>query len=144
MAVHGIESQKEKIENLKRQMETLDRNAKYSLGELKTGLENEVENLYKATANYLRSKQFFDKMFQWTDNDCAKASREWNRTAAEASERIASRVASEINIWERNNKVIATIKDKIVKKFKKDFELMEDQIQQIEGLSCFCMYYHVI
>ncbi|OWF42780.1 tyrosine-protein kinase Fer-like [Mizuhopecten yessoensis] len=134
MAVQGMEKQKERIELIKRQMEKLEREARYSVGELRKELDDEVDRLYTETANYLRSKQFVDRMFQWAERDCARVNKEWNRTASEASERIASRLASEINIWEKNKKITATIKEKIIKKFKKDFELMENQIQQIEGV----------
>ncbi|XP_060075713.1 uncharacterized protein LOC132555383 [Ylistrum balloti] len=134
MAVQGMEKNKERIEHIKRQMDRLERDARYSLSELRRELDDEVESLYKETANYLRSKQFFERVFHWAETDCARVSKEWNRTASEANERIASRVASEINIWERDRKITATIKQKIIKKFKKDFELMESQIQQIEGV----------
>ncbi|KAJ8318829.1 hypothetical protein KUTeg_003920 [Tegillarca granosa] len=36
--------------------------------------------------------------------------------------------------WDKNNKVVKGLKEKIVKKFRKDFELMEDQIKDIEGV----------
>ncbi|XP_033744460.1 uncharacterized protein LOC117330353 [Pecten maximus] len=134
MAVQGMEQQRERIESIKRQMDKLEREARYSVGELRRELDDEVENLYKATANFLRSKKFSQEMFNWCKNDCVPANKEWNKTASEAIERIASRVMSEINIWEKDMKITATIKHKIIKKFKKDFELMEGQIQQIEGV----------
>ncbi|XP_069141272.1 tyrosine-protein kinase Fer-like [Argopecten irradians] len=134
MAVQGMEKQKERIELIRRQMEKLEKEARYSVGELRRELDDEVDRLYQETADFLRSKQFVERMFRWAESDCARANKEWNRTASEASERIASRLASEINIWEKNRRITATIKQNIIKRFKKDFELMEGQIQQIEGV----------
>jgi hypothetical protein len=54
--------------------------------------------------------------------------------AKEAAERIASKVASELNKWERENRIIHSIKDKMLKKFKRDCALLEDQITEIEGI----------
>jgi hypothetical protein len=43
-------------------------------------------------------------------------------------------VASELNKWERENRIIHSIKDKMIKKFKRDCDLLEDQITEIEGI----------
>lgn len=55
------------------------------------------------------------------------------QVAKEAFEKIASRIALEINTWEKKNNIVHGIKDKIVKVFKRDFELMEGQIAKLEG-----------
>jgi len=133
MIALGIEEKQEQMENLKRNMEMLERNAKYSVDDLRKGIKFEVDNLYGTTADFLRSKPFAARLYRWGERDCAKPDREWSKVGAEANERIASRVASEINIWDRQNNIISAIKEKIVKKFKRDFELMEGQIKQIEG-----------
>lgn len=38
-----------------------------------------------------------------------------------------------MNYWERENKVVVGIKDKIIRVCKRDFELMENQIAKLEG-----------
>lgn len=38
-----------------------------------------------------------------------------------------------MNIWERENYVVAGLKEKIITVCKRDFELMENQISKIEG-----------
>ena len=57
------------------------------------------------------------------------------QVAKEAFEKIGAKVALEINHWDRENHVVHGIKDKIVKVFKRDFELMEGQIAKLEGNS---------
>jgi hypothetical protein len=50
---------------------------------------------------------------------------------------IANKIALEMNFWERENKVVGGIKDKIIRVCKRDFELMENQIAKLEGKASF-------
>ena len=56
------------------------------------------------------------------------------KVAAEALDAIANKIALEMNYWEREKRVVAGIKDKIIKVCKRDFELMENQIAKLEGI----------
>lgn len=38
-----------------------------------------------------------------------------------------------MNLWERENSILNSIKDNIVRVCKRDFELMEEQIANIQG-----------
>ncbi|KAJ8301065.1 hypothetical protein KUTeg_020052 [Tegillarca granosa] len=77
-----------------------------------------IENLHK---DFLQS------------TDCLQLD-DWKKIAREASERVASCIAFDINIWERTNGIMYSIKEKIVKKSKQEFALMEDQIKSIEAV----------
>ena len=57
-----------------------------------------------------------------------------SQVAKEAFEKIGARIAFELNRWDRENNVVHGMKDKIVKVFKRDFELMEGQIAKLEGI----------
>lgn len=56
------------------------------------------------------------------------------QVASDALERIADKVAHEMNKWEHHNGIVAGIKDNIIKVCKRDFELLEGQIAKIEGI----------
>lgn len=133
MAIGNMEKYQDKMKQLEKQMEVLERNARYSVEDLRIGIEREADSLHKGIANLLRSKAFSDKVYIWQERDCARPDKDWAKVSSEAYERISSRVSTEISQWERNNSIVKNIKETIVKKFKRDFELMEDQIQQIEG-----------
>ncbi|KAJ8301060.1 hypothetical protein KUTeg_020047 [Tegillarca granosa] len=132
MDAKSMEKNQEMIDDLQRRIERLEVNSRHSVEELHKGVAFEVDSLYRNITTLLRDREFVQKLVTWEAKDCPRPD-DWKKTAREASERIASRIALEVNLWERNNNVNANIKEKIVKKFKRDFELMEDQIKAIEG-----------
>lgn len=133
MDAKSMEKNQEMIADLQRRMERLEVNSRHSVEDLHKGVAFEVESLYKNVTTMLRDRDFVQKLVTWEAKDCPRPD-DWKKTAREASERIASRIALEVNLWERNNDVTTNIKEKIVKKFNRDFELMEDQIKAIESM----------
>ena len=56
-----------------------------------------------------------------------------SQVAGDALDRIANKLAREMNQWEKHYEIVAGIKESIIKVCKRDFELMEGQIAKIEG-----------
>lgn len=120
--------------NIQRQMEMLERNAKYSIENLKKGVQIEVINLHHDISKVLQSEEVKARLCRWERSEYPKPDN-WKKVVKEASEIIAYRIAIEVNQWDKNNQVVKGLKEKIVKKFRKDFELMEDQMKDIEGMN---------
>ncbi|KAJ8301906.1 hypothetical protein KUTeg_020893 [Tegillarca granosa] len=132
MDAKSMKSNQDMISDLYKRMERLVVNSRQCIEDLHKGLAFENESLYKNVTSILRDTDFIQKIVTWQSTDCPQPD-DWKNIAREASERIASRIALEINIWERTNGIMYSMKEKIVKKFKQDFALMEDQIKSIEG-----------
>lgn len=128
----GKEDMAKKIEEIKRNMQALEAKSNQTIDDLKKGLQYEIGALHKTTADILRSRSMLNKLTDWNQIECPPPD-DSKKLAKEAAERIASKVSSELNKWERENRIIHSLKDKMVKKFKRDCELLEDQITEIEG-----------
>lgn len=115
-------------------MYNLQQNAKASIRKLQEEVQNEADGLHYKVINLLSSQDFLPKITQWEPSQCPQADKKWKKVSGSASEVIAQRLTQEINNWERRNGIKASIKDKIIGRFKRDFELMEDQINDIEGI----------
>ncbi|XP_076095925.1 uncharacterized protein LOC143066936 isoform X1 [Mytilus galloprovincialis] len=130
----NIENLKIQIQNIEKQMYNLQQNAKASIRKLQEEVQNEADGLHYKVINLLSSQDFLPKITQWEPSQCPQADKKWKKVSGSASEVIAQRLTQEINNWERRNGIKASIKDKIIGRFKRDFELMEDQINDIEGM----------
>nr|KAG5695658.1 hypothetical protein BaRGS_029148 [Batillaria attramentaria] len=53
--------------------------------------------------------------------------------AKEAASKFAERLAIVVDDWEQQNKMVGKIRLNILEKFKRDLDLFEDQIKQLEG-----------
>ena len=128
----GKEGMVKKREEIKRNIQSLEEKSKLTIEDLKRGLQFEIGGLHKTTADVLRSRSMLNILTDWNKIECPPPD-DSKRLGKEAAERIASKVASELNKWERENRIIHSIKDKMIKKFKRDCDLLEDQITEIEG-----------
>lgn len=132
MAAVGKEDMKKTVAGIERNMNSLVVKSKHTIEELKKGLQFEISGLHRSTVEVLRSQSMLNLLTDWNDVDCPPPA-DSKKLAKHAAERIASRVSSALNKWERENKIIRIIKDKMINKFKRDCELLEDQIIEIEG-----------
>lgn len=130
----NIENLRKQIQTIEKQMYNLQQNAETSLKNLQVEVQKEADGLQFKVINILTSTDFLTKMKVWQPSECPAYDRKWKKVSGAASDLIAQRLTKAINEWERNNRIKAGIKDKIIGRFKKDFELMEDQINDIEGL----------
>ena len=133
MVAVGKEEMAKKMEEIKRNMVALEAKSKLTIEDLKKGLQYEIGELHKKTADVLRSRRMLNVLTDWNKIECPPPD-DSKKLAKEAAERIASKVASELNKWERENRIIHSIKDNMIKKFKRDCALLEDQITEIEGI----------
>lgn len=132
MDSQNMEEMIKTFENLKNRIDRLENNARYGVQNLRREIQEEVEKTHIHVLQALRSREFASRLMAWDERDCPRRD-EWKRLAKESSERIGERITLELNVWERNNHVISNLKSNIVHRFKNEFQLMEDQIREIEG-----------
>lgn len=124
-----------KMEDIKRNMHALEVKSRQTIEDLRKGLQLEIGDIHKATADILRSQNMRNTLTTWDQVECPPPD-DTKKLAKEAAERISSKVAAEINRWEKEKGIIRNLKDKMIRKFKRDCELLEDQIAEIEGKFC--------
>ncbi|KAK3610638.1 hypothetical protein CHS0354_009103 [Potamilus streckersoni] len=122
----------EKFETIQKQMNLIERNAGESLINLRQSMDVEVELICRKVEEALKSPELNRKLFEWNPKECP-SSKDVKKLCKQLEEKLAERVATVLNSWERSNNIVADIKNKIIRVFKRDFELMEDQITKCEG-----------
>ncbi|KAL4226201.1 hypothetical protein ACF0H5_014187 [Mactra antiquata] len=130
-AAKSMEKVKEEAAQIKSQIVMLEKNSKDSINFLKANISQESESVARNVQDVLQSRDMAERLFNWRIVDCPDDDRK--KVIADALEKIANRVAVEMNYWERENNVVTGIKDKIIRVCKRDFELMEEQIAKLEG-----------
>ncbi|KAK3610640.1 hypothetical protein CHS0354_009105 [Potamilus streckersoni] len=124
-----IQEQYEKLEN---QMKKIEENANDSIERLRRSLETETDQVQRRVLEAMQSKEMQMKLMDWKSNEIPVGT-DPKKVIKEVSEKIAERIANQINLWEKENNIEGRIKDSIIDVFKKDFELMEDQLAKCEG-----------
>lgn len=133
MAATGREKKQNEIEDIQRRMRTLEQNAKATIQNLKMDIRHEEEQLYEDLASSLRGRTFTERVFDITESECAKPSKDWKKVAQEASDIISNKVAKEIDDWDNKNQSVEGIKTRILVKFNKECQVYEDQLKEIES-----------
>ena len=128
-----MEKKQDEIDATRKRMDVLERNARRTIEDLKRDVQSQEDKLWGDIANFLRSRAFTDRVFNYGPRDCAGMSKDYKSVAKEANEIIANRIAVEVERWERETCVADSIKEAIVTKFQKDCQMYEDQIREIEG-----------
>ncbi|WAR25554.1 STY46-like protein [Mya arenaria] len=131
MAAKSMEKNKEEFQQIKVQIERLEQNSKDSINYLKTNIASESDIVARKVVEVLQSRAMAERLFDWRPEELPKEDKK--KVAGDALEKIANKIAYEMNIWERDNNIIGGIKEKIIRVCKRDFELMENQIAKIEG-----------
>ncbi|KAK3101932.1 hypothetical protein FSP39_007456 [Pinctada imbricata] len=133
LAASGMEKKQEEIDETKQRMDLLDRNARRTIADLRRDVQDEEENLWRQITEFLRSKNFTDRIFSISPRDCPRVQKDYKSVGREANEIIANRIAEEVDRWEEEKGIVDRIKDAIVGKFQKECQMYEDQIREIEG-----------
>ncbi|XP_062584797.1 uncharacterized protein LOC134246446 [Saccostrea cucullata] len=128
---NSIEKQK-LIDDIKARMQTIQCKALQSVDDLRRGMEHEIGSLHKSLTSIINSDEFRRACKSWDPRECP-GSKDSKKLIRDASELIENRVCMNIDKWERQYKVIKTLKDRIIAKLRRDCELMEDQIREIES-----------
>lgn len=128
-----MQDKRAEFEQLQKQISNLERNAQQCVEDMKYGVNQEVDKVYNLVQEVLQSNNFVGKIMSWESGECPRKDN-WKRVTKDATERISGKIALEINHWEHKINLTASLKEKVVMKFKRDFQLMEDQIRDIEGI----------
>ena len=127
-----VKQKEELMQNVKKHMMSIQCNALRCVDDLRRDIQREVTKLSEVMVSVIGSSEFREKAGSWDPRECPGSS-DRKKLLRDASELIENRLTIEIDIWERNNNVVKTLKDKIISKLKRDCELMEDQMREIEG-----------
>ncbi|KAL3853545.1 hypothetical protein ACJMK2_017080 [Sinanodonta woodiana] len=122
----------EKFEAIQNQMNLIEKNADESLANLKRNMDTEVNLICKRVEDALKSQELQKELFNWTPEEYP-TTRDKRKLCKELEEKLAQKVATVLTKWEKSNNIVADIKTNIIRVFKRDFELMEDQITKCEG-----------
>lgn len=128
----GIKEKEEMHKTIQNQMQLLEQNARRSLEDMKYGIMRENDLLFREICELLSSPDVRAHICSWEPRDCPSTGN-WKNVVKEAEEKIGKKINFEINMWDKDRRIVAGIKEKIVNKFKRDFSLMEDQMRSIEG-----------
>ncbi|KAK3590746.1 hypothetical protein CHS0354_030986 [Potamilus streckersoni] len=123
----------ERYLQLESQMRTIEQNATDAIHRVRASLVTETENIRKRVLETLKSKEVQMILMDWKSNE-VPVEKDTKWFLNEAVEKIAEKVAAQINLWEKTNNVVGTIKDDIINGFKKDFQLMEYQIAKCQSV----------
>ena len=132
MAKCSKEEKQELIANIKARMQTIQYKAMQSVDDLRRGMEFEINSLSETLKSVVNSEEFRRVCSYWEPQECP-ASKDKSKLIRDASELIENRLCMHIDAWENKYRVIKTLKEKIIPKLKRDCELMEDQIREIES-----------
>ncbi|KAK3610639.1 hypothetical protein CHS0354_009104 [Potamilus streckersoni] len=122
----------EKFEAIQKQMNLIEKNADESLANLKRNMDTEVDLICKRVEDALKSQELQKELFNWAPNEYPPT-RDERKLHKELEMKVAQKLATVLNNWEKSNNIVADIKNKIIRVFKRDFVLMEDQITKCEG-----------
>lgn len=79
---------------------------------------------------------FVARVCNWEDsNECPAPERRWKSTADAAAVKISERLTRILDAWQRENGVLRAIDREIIGVFRKELGLMDNQIQELEGMS---------
>ncbi|XP_076095900.1 uncharacterized protein LOC143066919 isoform X2 [Mytilus galloprovincialis] len=120
------------MEEIKRNMHALGEKSKQTIDDLRRELQYEIIQLHKTTSEVLSSPNMRSILNDWKQDECPRPGN-YKKLAKEAADKISSRVSAELNKWEKEQRVVHSLKEKMIKKFKRDCDLLEDQIEAIEG-----------
>ena len=132
MAKCSKEEKQKLIANIKSRMQTIQCKAMRSVDDLRRGMEFEVNSLNETLKSVVNSEEFRRVCSYWEPRECP-GSKDKSKLIRDASELIENRVCMHVDAWEKKYRVIKTLKEKIISKLKRDCELMEDQIREIES-----------
>ncbi|XP_046544486.1 dual serine/threonine and tyrosine protein kinase-like [Haliotis rubra] len=114
------------------QIEQLETRAESRIKDMRRDVRNAVEDITESVIKLLNTNNRRD-LVVWNSDLCPRPDN-WRKVAAEASTRISSRVQDIVDKWDRSRNVVDNVRTSIIKKFKQDVELFEDQAKQIEGV----------
>lgn len=120
------------MEEIKRNMHALGEKSKQTIEDLRRELQYEIIQLHKTTSEVLSSPSMRSVLNDWKQDECPRPGN-YKKLAKEAADKISSKVSAELNKWEKEQRVVHSLKEKMIKKFKRDCDLLEDQIEAIEG-----------
>nr|XP_034307373.1 uncharacterized protein LOC105333658 isoform X2 [Crassostrea gigas] len=132
MAKCSKEEKEKLIMDIKSRMQTIQCKAMRSVDDLRRGMEYETNSLYDTLRKVVNTPEFRRACGHWEPRECP-GSKDTKKLIGDASELIENRVCMNVDSWEKKFQVKKTLKEKIISKLKRDCELMEDQIREIES-----------
>uniref|UniRef100_A0A0B7B5M4 Protein kinase domain-containing protein n=1 Tax=Arion vulgaris TaxID=1028688 RepID=A0A0B7B5M4_9EUPU len=128
-----MEEMRKNYSNIESRISSLQKNSKEKLDKMRHEVRRASFDAGTQALEYLDSMHLRTKLCRWADLDCPKRERSWQNVMKNANIAIAERVSNEINTWEKENSFVNSVEAEIVKRFKEQFELFDDQLQEVQG-----------
>ncbi|BFZ08698.1 hypothetical protein BsWGS_11737 [Bradybaena similaris] len=132
---------KEKLEEIRKnytsvenRITILQKNSKEKLEKMRHEVKRASFDAGSQALTYLDSMHQRTRLITWSDTECPKRERSWQNVMKNATIAIAERIAQGINAWEKENNFVKSVEGDIVKRFKEQFELFDDQLQEVQGV----------
>lgn len=130
-AATGKQRKQDQIDDISARMKTLKHNASATIQNLREDVRHEEDQLYEDLVSSLRSRSFTERVF--SVKECGKPSSDWRIVAKTANDFISDIISKEVDYWENENQLVGGIKSRILDKFAKEFQVHEDQLNEIES-----------
>lgn len=121
------------MKDVERRMNILEQNAKSTIQNLKKIIRDEEDRLYGDIVSYLRSRKFTETVFAIEESESAIQTKDWKKVVQDANVIIGYRITEEINKWEKADRRAHGIKTLIMDQLKKDCQVCEKQLKEIES-----------
>ncbi|BFZ10890.1 hypothetical protein BsWGS_13929 [Bradybaena similaris] len=134
----AFDNNREAVENIRRkytEVETrlaiLQRSPRQQLDKIRQKVKTACDAAGRDILTHLGSMFIRTRLEQWTE--CPKNDRSWSHVLKNANEAIAERVAEVINSWDKETQFVKSVEDNIMKLFKEQFRLVDEQLKEIQG-----------
>ncbi|XP_033739946.1 tyrosine-protein kinase Fer-like isoform X2 [Pecten maximus] len=131
MDAKGLEEKEQLQRRLMTQMDRLERDAKFTLDSMRKEVKEELESLHRQIVRLLSRTDILSNLCKRNVKECPSAEN-WKKVVKKAEDEISAKLVEEVNKYDDQNGLVKHLKDKIVKKFKRDFQIMEDQMRDVE------------
>ncbi len=126
------EERKDLTEHLHSQLDKLDSDTKRIAQELKTELQRLASSACDQLIAHLASSSTRARILEWSASECPDGD-DWDAVQEMMVAKVNKRIRREVHDWDVKNGIFADIQMLLLRKFQKEFELMEDQLSIIEG-----------
>jgi len=132
---------RQKVEDIRRhtgtveqRMEKIKTAATKSLEEMRNDVKRSAWEAGNEIVKDMNAMKTRVQLLAWYEDDWPKKEKSWQSVMKNAYMKISERISKEIDQWEDKHKQVTSLQDNILQKFKKSFEVLDNQLKDIEKL----------
>ncbi|CAG5123599.1 unnamed protein product, partial [Candidula unifasciata] len=130
----AVEKIRKQYIEVEKRLKILQKSPKQQLDRIKHRVQTSSVSASKEILAYLGS---ITRLSQWNLLECPQRERSWSNIARNANAAIAERVAVAINTWEKQHDFVKTVDVDLIKLFKDQFQLFDEQLEEIQDFLFF-------